>query len=124
MGSPSSDAATRAVRFFVPSAFALMFFDCEIALICLFAPLVSLLAWAASYLPESFTFLEANRNAVATGLIALGTIADIALAFLLLVRALKRDRFSVSVFSSVAFAAYAGVHLFASYVFVTLVILE
>ncbi len=101
-----------------------MFFNAELVLIALFAPVVSLLAWAASYLPESFTFLEANRNAVATGLIALGTIADIALAFLLLVWALKRDRYSVSVFSSVAFAAYAGVHLFASYVFVTLVILD
>ncbi len=101
-----------------------MFFDFEIALIVLCAPVVSLLGWAASYLPESFTFLEANRNAVATGLIALGTLADVALAFLLLVWALKHDKFSVSVFSSVAFAAYAGVHVWASYVFVTLVILD
>ena len=76
------------------------------------------------YLPESFAFLEANRNAVATGLIALGTLADVALAFLLLVWALKHDKFSVSVFSSVAFAAYAGVHVWASYVFVTLIILD
>lgn len=48
--------------------------DPEIALIVLVAPVVSLLGWAASYLPESFTFLEANRNVVATGLIALGTL--------------------------------------------------
>lgn len=62
---------------------------------------------------------------VATGLIALGTLADVALAFLLLVWALRREKFSVSVFSSVAFAAYAGAHLWASYyVFVTLVILD
>lgn len=72
--------------------------DPEIALIVLVAPVVSLLGWAASYLPESFTFLEANRNVVATGLIALGTLADVALALLLLV--------------------------WASYVFVTLVILD
>ncbi len=77
----------------------------------------------ASCLPESLTFLEAYRN----DLIALGTVADIALAFLLyflLVWALRREKFSVSVFSSVAFAAYAGAHLWASYVFVTLVILD
>lgn len=83
-----------------------------------------MLGWAASYLPESFTFLEANRNVVATGLIALGTLADVALAFLLLVWALRREKFSLSVFLSVAFAAYAGAHLWASYVFVTLVILD
>lgn len=77
----------------------------------------------ASCLPESLTFLETYRN----DLIALGTVADIALAFLLyflLVWALRREKFSVSVFSSVAFAAYAGAHLWASYVFVTLVILD
>lgn len=77
----------------------------------------------ASCLPESLTFLEAYRN----DLIALGTVADVALAFLLyflLVWALRREKFSVSVFSSVAFAAYAGAHLWASYVFVTLVILD
>lgn len=98
--------------------------DPEIALVCLVAPVVSLLGWATSYLPESFTFLEANRNAVAAGMIALGTLADIALAFLFLVWALRRERFSVSVFSSVAFAAYAGAHLWASYVFLTVVILD
>ena len=77
----------------------------------------------ASCLPESLTFLEAYRK----DLIALGPVADMALAFLLyflLVWALRREKFSVSVFSSVAFAAYAGAHLWASYVFVTLVILD
>ena len=98
--------------------------DPEIALIVLVAPVVSLLGWAASYLPESFTFLEANRYAVASGRIARGTLADVALAFLLLGWALRREKFSVSVFSSVAFAAYAGAHLWASYVFVTVVILD
>ena len=64
------------------------------------------------YLLESFTFLKANRNAVVAGLIALGALVYVVLAFLLLVWALKHDKFSVSVFSSVAFAAYAGVHLY------------
>ena len=95
-----------------------------IALIVLFAPVVSLLAWAALNLPDAFAFLEAGSNAVATGLIALGTLADIALAFLLLVWVLRREKFSLSVISSVAFAAYASAHLWASYLFVTLVILD
>ena len=96
----------------------------EIALVCFLAPVASFLAWVASYLPESLSFLKADRNAVATGLIALGTLADIALAFLLLVWVLRREKFSLSVISSVAFAAYASAHLWASYLFVTLVILD
>lgn len=77
----------------------------------------------ASCLPESLTFLEAYRN----DLIALGTVADIALAFLLyflLVWALKREKYFLSIFLSVAFATYAGGHLWASYAFVTTAILN
>lgn len=77
----------------------------------------------ASCLPESLTFLETYRN----DLIALGTVVDIALAFLLyflLVWALKREKYFLSIFLSVAFTTYAGGHLWASYVFVTTAILD
>lgn len=49
------------VRFFVLSALALVFFGSELVLIALFAPVVSLLARAASYLPESFMKPIATR---------------------------------------------------------------
>lgn len=99
------------VRFFVLSALALVFFGSELVLIALFAPVVSLLARAASYLPESFTFLEAYRNSGTTDPIVLGTVTNIALAFRLLVWALKYEKYSVSIFSSFAFATNAGAHL-------------
>lgn len=99
------------VRFFVLSALALVFFGSELVLIALFAPVVSLLARAASYLPESFTFLEAYRNSGTTDPIVLGTVTNITLAFRLLVWALKCERYSVSIFSSLAFATNAGAHL-------------
>lgn len=86
------------VRFFVLSALALVFFGSELVLIALFAPVVSLLARAASYLPESFTFLEAYRNSGTTDPIVLGTVTNIALAFRLLVWALKYEKYSVSIF--------------------------
>lgn len=98
--------------------------DSEIALVCFLAPVASFLAWVASYLPGSLSFLKADRNAVATCLIALGTVADIALAGLLLRWALRRNVFSTNVVYSVAFASYASVHIFASYVFLTVYIFD
>ena len=79
----------------------------EIALVCFLAPVASFLAWVASYLPESLSFLKADRNAVATCLIAL-----------------RRNVFSTNVVYSVAFASYASVHIFASYVFLIVYIFD